>query len=260
MALNLNDDQLSRYSRHLLLTEIDELGQKRLLDARIVLVGLGGLGSPAACYLAAAGVGQLVLCDHDKVDASNLQRQILFDHGDIGRPKVDAAAARIRALNPDVRPVPYPGRLGGATLIKAVANADLVVDGSDNFDTRLALSAACVAYRTPLVSGAVAGFSGQVTVFRHDLFPGPCYHCLYGTGESPRNSCAEGGIFAPLAGIIGATQAAEAIKTLLDIGESMSGRLLRLDGRNMRWREARLRPDPACQVCAGRGPKRCENP
>lgn len=245
----MDDAQLSRYSRHLLLPEIDTQGQESLLRSRALLVGLGGLGSPAALYLAASGVGTLVICDHDRVDLSNLQRQILHAGPDIGRPKTESAHARLSALNPDIELISLPRKLEGAELEHEVRLADVVIDASDNFATRYALNAACVAARKPLVSGSAIRMQGQVTVFRADKNPSPCYHCLYPEGDGPEENCAQSGVFAPLVGLIGSIQAAEALKILLGLDDALWGRLLRVDARTMDFRGARLKADPHCPVC-----------
>ena len=248
----MNDEQLLRYSRQILLPEFGIEAQERLLGARVLIIGAGGLGSPAALYLAAAGVGTLAIADHDTVDLSNLQRQILHRYADIGRAKVDSAAERIAALNPDTRVIPVAARLTGEALRGQVAAADLVVDGSDNFDTRFAVNAACVAARTPLVSGAAIRMEGQVAVFRADQPDSPCYRCLYREGTETEQTCAENGVLAPIVGIVGSLQALEAIKVLTGIGETLCGRLLVIDGRNLDIRALRLHRDPGCPVCGDR--------
>jgi adenylyltransferase/sulfurtransferase len=248
----MNDEQLLRYSRQILLPEFGIEAQERLLGARVLIVGAGGLGSPVALYLAAAGVGTLAIADDDAVDLSNLQRQILHRQADIGRAKVESAAERIAALNPDTRVIPIAARLAGATLREQVTAADLVVDGCDNFDTRFAVNAACVAARTPLVSGAAIRMEGQVAVFRADQPDSPCYRCLYREGAETEQTCAENGVLAPIVGIVGSLQALEAIKVLTGIGETLCGRLLVIDGRRLDIRTLRLRRDPDCPVCGER--------
>jgi len=246
----MNDDQLRRYSRHLLLPEIDLEGQDSLLRARVLLVGLGGLGSPIAMYLAASGIGTLVLCDDDVVELSNLQRQILHQTADLGRNKTLSAADTVHALNPDVQTIIISSKLAGERLHTEVKKADLVIDATDNFPTRHALNAACVTLKTPLISGAVIRMVGQVTSFRFDLSPSPCYHCLYPDQGDVQETCAQTGVLAPLAGVIGSLQAVEAIKVLVGIGDSLRGRLLQIDARNMAWRVSALKPDPTCPVCS----------
>ncbi|WJW75941.1 molybdopterin-synthase adenylyltransferase MoeB [Thiohalobacter sp. IOR34] len=245
----MHDEQLLRYSRQIMLPAFGIEAQQRLADARVLIVGAGGLGSPAALYLAAAGVGRIVIADDDRVDLSNLQRQILHGQADLGRPKVASAETRLQAINPDLRVTPLHTRLQGTALIEAVSAADLVIDASDNFDTRFAINAACVAARRPLVSGAAIRMEGQLAVFRADLGEGPCYRCLYREGEEAEQTCAENGILAPVVGVIGSLQALEAIKVLTGVGESLHGRLLIFDAARLEFRELRLRPDPACPTC-----------
>jgi adenylyltransferase/sulfurtransferase len=246
----MDDRQLLRYSRHILLQEFGPDAQARFADARIVLVGMGGLGTPAAQFLAAAGIGALVLCDGDRVDLTNLQRQILYATEDIGQPKVAAAAARLAAINPEVRLECIERRVGADELATLAGAADVVLDCSDNFATRHAVNRACVAARVPLVSGAAIRFDGQVAVFDPRTPDSPCYHCVFGEGEELEEvRCATMGVFAPLVGIIGATQAAEALKLVAGTGESLAGRLLVLDALTMQWRELRVPRDPACAVC-----------
>jgi adenylyltransferase/sulfurtransferase len=249
----MNDDQLLRYSRHILLPEIGVEGQESILSARVLVVGAGGLGSPAAMYLAAAGVGTLVLCDGDTVDLTNLQRQILHSAQGVGRAKVDSGRDTLLRLNPEARVEALALRLEGAALDEQVAAADLVLDCSDNFATRHAINRACVRHGKPLVSGAAIRFDGQVSVFDLRRPDSPCYHCLFPEGEDIEEvRCAVMGVFAPLTGIIGATQAAEALKLLVGCGVSLDGRLLLLDGLAMEWRSVSLGKDPACAVCAAR--------
>ena len=246
----MDDRQLLRYSRHILLDELGPEAQQRFAAAHALVIGVGGLGAPVAQFLAAAGVGTLTLCDADSVDLTNLQRQILYATGDIGRPKVEAAAARLAAVNPDVALRPVAARVGGDELRALVAAADVVVDCSDNFATRHAVNRACVDAKKPLVSGAAIRFDGQVAVFDSRDPASPCYHCLFGEGEELEETrCATMGVFAPLVGIVGATQAAEALKLLAAVGESLAGRLLLLDALAMQWRELRVPRDPACAVC-----------
>lgn len=249
----MNDDQLLRYSRHILLPEIGVEGQEAILASRVLVVGAGGLGSPAAMYLAAAGVGTLVLCDGDTVDLTNLQRQILHSAEGVGRLKVESGRDTLLRLNPQARVEALAERLEGAVLDAQVAEADVVLDCSDNFATRHAINRACVRYCKPLVSGAAIRFDGQVSVFDLRQAESPCYHCLFPEGqEVDEIRCAVMGVFAPLTGIIGATQAAEALKLLVGCGTSLDGRLLLLDGLAMEWRSVTLGRDPACVVCAQR--------
>lgn len=245
----MNDEQLLRYSRHVLLPEIDVAGQERLLGARVLVVGVGGLGSPVAMYLAASGVGTLILADGDTVDLSNLQRQIVHSTPDIGRPKVESARARLAALNPEVSVRTLDRALDARSLPEAIAGADLVVDATDNFRSRFAVNAACVRAGRPLVSGAAIRFEGQVTT----VLPGsdaPCYRCLYDEATpDAAETCSETGVAAPLLGIIGSVQALEALKVLTGAGRPLAGRLLCLDGLTMQWRCLRYRRDPHCPVC-----------
>jgi molybdopterin/thiamine biosynthesis adenylyltransferase len=245
----MNDEQLLRYSRHILLPQIGIEGQRRLLASRVLIVGLGGLGSPVAMYLAASGVGHLVLVDDDRVDLSNLQRQIVHKTVAIGRDKVASALDTLQALNPQVELSPINRRLSHDELAEQVRLADAVVDASDNFATRFALNAACVAARKPLIAGAVIRLEGQVMVFRRDRAGGPCYRCLYKEGEELAETCSQTGVLAPVPGVIGTVQAVETIKALLDIGVSLDGYLLLLDAWNLEWRRIKLPRDPACPVC-----------
>jgi len=244
----MDDEALLRYSRQIMLPELGIDGQQRLRDARALIIGLGGLGSPAAMYLAAAGIGTLELVDDDQVDLSNLQRQILHTTDRIGREKTSSAQAGLNALNPETQLILRNARLHQEALSDAIDDADLVLDCSDNFATRFALNQVCHDLRTPLVSGAAIRWDGQITVF--DGQPGsPCYRCLYTEDGEEELRCSENGVVAPLVGIIGAMQALEAIKLLCGVGEPLGGRLLMLDALRMQWRELRLKPDPACPVC-----------
>ncbi|MCB1802172.1 MAG: molybdopterin-synthase adenylyltransferase MoeB [Gammaproteobacteria bacterium] len=245
----MDDQTLLRYSRQIMLPQVGIEGQQRLRDSRVLIIGVGGLGSPAAMYLAAAGIGTLELADDDSVDLSNLQRQIAHTTERIGLRKTASAEQTLRALNPETTVVCRDERLQGEALDHAVGRADLVLDCSDNFATRFAVNSACQRLRRPLVWGAAIGWNGQVGVF--DLRDGgPCYRCLYPEEGDEDLRCSENGVIAPLVGVIGASQALEAVKLLCGIGEPLSGRLLRLDGLRMHWRELRLRADPACPVCA----------
>lgn len=247
----MNDNQLLRYSRHILLAELGIEGQQRLLGSRALIIGAGGLGSPIALYLAAAGVGHLTLCDGDAVDLTNLQRQIAHASASIGRNKALSAAASARAINPEIDIAVIPRRVTENDLQQLVGTADVVLDASDNFATRHAVNRACVARRKPLVSGAAVRFDGQVSVFDLREENSPCYHCLFpDAAETDELRCAENGVFSPLVGIIGTTQAAEAIKLLAGVGRSLQGRLLLLNALEMEWRAIRVPKDPACPVCA----------
>lgn len=246
----MNDNQLLRYSRHILLPEIGVEGQQAIVDARVLVLGAGGLGSPAAMYLAAAGVGTLVLADDDEVDLTNLQRQILHTAEGVGRLKVESGRDTITRLNPEVKVEMLATRLQGDLLDEQVASADVVLDCSDNFATRHALNRACVKHRTPLVSGSAIRFDGQMSVFDLRDDASPCYHCLFPEGEDVEEvRCAVMGVFAPITGIVGATQAAEALKLLIGCGRPLTGRLLLLDGLGMEWRSIGIVRDPECDVC-----------
>lgn len=245
----MDDNQLLRYSRQIMLPDFGIEAQQRLAESHVLIVGAGGLGSPAALYLAAAGVGTLTIADHDSVDLSNLQRQILHGQHDLGRPKVESARDRLGIVNPDTRVIPVAERLQADRLQRAVDSADLVVDASDNFPTRFDINAACCRGGKPLVSGAAIRYEGQLTVFRPDLGGGPCYHCLYRDGAETEETCAENGVLAPMVGVIGSLQALEAIKVLTGIGDNLHGRLLIFDGRTLEFRTLKLRPDPSCPVC-----------
>jgi adenylyltransferase/sulfurtransferase len=245
----LRPDQFDRYRRHLTLPEVGVEGQTRLLESSVLLIGAGGLGCPLALYLAAAGVGRIGLVDDDVVDASNLQRQVLYRTEDLGRPKVDVAAERIRALNPDVRVDRHALRLDASNALDVFAPYDVVVDGTDNFPTRYLSNDACVLLGKPNVYGSIFRFEGQASVF--DARTGPCYRCLYPEPPPPGSvpSCAEGGVLGVLPGSIALIQATETIKLLTGIGTTLVGRLVLYDALSMEWNEFRLAKDPACPVC-----------
>lgn len=246
----MNDQELLRYSRHILLDDIGVAGQQALLDAHILIVGAGGLGSAVAMYLAASGVGHLSISDGDTVDSSNLQRQIIHRNDAIGHNKAESAAQTLAALNPAVVVTPIPAHLSGPALERAVAAHQIVIDASDNFRTRHEINRACVRHRKALVSGAAIRFSGQISVFDLRTADSPCYQCLFpDTGIEEETSCALNGVFSPLVGIIGATQAAEALKLAAGIGTTLKGRLLLLDALDMQWRSIGLQRDPHCAVC-----------
>lgn len=249
------DEQLLRYARHLLLDEIGIEGQERLLAARALVVGAGGLGSPVALYLAAAGVGEIVLADHDTVDLTNLQRQIAHTQGRVGDPKVESARDAMLALNPGARVRTLATRLqDDARLREEVQGADVVVDCTDNFATRVLLNRVCFALGTPLVSGAAIRFEGQISVFDPRDAASPCYACLFpeSADDVQEVSCATMGVFSPLVGIVGSTQAAEALKVLSGAGQSLVGRLLRVDALRMEWRSVNVARDAHCPVCRER--------
>lgn len=244
----MDDNALLRYSRQILLPEIDANGQQKLLDARALIIGLGGLGSPVAMYLAAAGIGTLELVDDDDVDLSNLQRQIAHDTASIGLPKVESAAQRLKGINPHCQTLTHKRRLDDDELSQAIAAADLVVDCCDNFPTRFLLNRLCHQHQTPLVSGAAIRWEGQISVFHYQNNKG-CYRCLYSEEGDDAERCSENGVIAPLVGIIGSLQALEAIKVISGAGETLQDRLLILDSLHQQWRTLKLRPDPACPVC-----------
>ena len=245
----MDDEQLLRYSRQIMLPEIDAAGQLRLSQAKVLIIGLGGLGSAASIYLTAAGVGHLVLVDFDQVDLSNLQRQIVHRQRDIGRPKVESAKEHLLELNPDVNLSLINHALEAGELIEQVRNADVVLDASDNFQTRFAINSACAMTRTPLVSGAAIRFEAQVSVFDLRLHDSPCYRCLYGEHARIDETCTANGVVAPLLGIVGSIQAMEAMKLIMGIGRTLTGRLLLLDVMTMECHTAKLRKDPSCPVC-----------
>jgi molybdopterin/thiamine biosynthesis adenylyltransferase len=248
--LDLSDEQLLRYSRHILLPEIGIDGQQRLLEAHVLVIGAGGLGSPVSLYLAASGVGRITLCDHDKVDLTNLQRQIVHTTDSIGKAKVSSARETLARINPAVAVEALPERVEGARLEELVSTADVVVDATDNFATRHAINRACVRYHKPLVSGAGVRFDGQVAVFDLRRDDSPCYHCLFPEeGDLEEMRCAVMGVFAPLVGIIGSMQAAETLKLIMGVGEPLQGRLLLLDVLAMQTRTVKLSKDAACKVC-----------
>nr|AUN37358.1 sulfur carrier protein adenylyltransferase ThiF [uncultured bacterium] len=250
---DLDDEQLLRYSRHILLPEIGIDGQENIRRSHALIVGLGGLGSPAALFLASAGVGTLTLCDADHVDLTNLQRQIAHDTTTIGVEKVESAAKRIAAINPDVRVRLVPRRVGPPELESLVAEATVVLDCTDNFATRHAINRACVAAAKPLVSGAALRFDGQLAVFDTRDAGAPCYHCIFGEDESIEETrCAVMGVFAPLVGVIGSMQAVEALKLIAPCGEPASGKLMVYDALAAEWRTLKVRRDPQCTACRDR--------
>ncbi len=245
----MNHKKISRYSRQIQLTEIGVEGQQRLLQSKVLIIGLGGLGSPVAAYLAAAGIGQLTLVDFDVVDLSNLQRQILHGSADIDKPKVESAAQSLRLINPDIKLELLNYALDSEALITAVSNADAVVDCSDNFATRFELNEACVKTKTPLISGGVIQFEGQVSVFDSRHGDSPCYQCLYKpVEEGEGEACSQIGVLASAPGIIGSIQATETLKLLLGL-PTLTGRLLLMDAKSMEWRVIQLPKDPHCPIC-----------
>ena len=245
----MKDEQLLRYSRQIMLPQMDVAGQQKLIDATVLIVGMGGLGCPAAMYLAAAGVGHLIIADDDLVELTNLQRQVAYSQSMIGEPKVVSAQQTLLGLNPDLKITALQKRLEGSELSEVVGQADLIVDACDNFTTRFAINSACIEHGKPLVSGAAIRMEGQVAVFDSRNPTSPCYQCLYSQGDDEDASCSENGVMAPLVGIIGSVQAMEAIKLLTGIGESLTGRLLLLDASTLQWREMRLPRDSSCGAC-----------
>lgn len=244
-----SDDEVERYARHLMLAEVGGPGQQALKRARVLIVGLGGVGAPAALYLAAAGVGTLGLIDDDSVALSNLQRQILFDVADVGRPKVEAGAERLTALNPHIRVETFPERVTSHNAAERIGGFDLVLDGTDDFETRFAVNAACVTAGVPLVSAALGRWTGQIAVFRGR----PCYRCLVPEVPPDAETCARVGVVGALAGVVGSMAALEVVKTLTGAGAPLTGRLMRYDGLSGDARTVRILADPDCPVCAARG-------
>ena len=248
----MNDNQLLRYSRHILLPQVEYAGQEKLTQSHALIVGAGGLGSPVALYLAASGVGQLTICDYDEVDLTNLQRQIIHTTASIGMNKAVSAQETLYELNPEINVHTVQKKSTQVEMKTLVAAADVVIDCSDNFATRYALNRICYAEKKPLVSGAAVRFEGQVTVFDFRHKDTPCYHCLFPENDDNQEQrCAENGVFSPLVGMIGTAQAAEALKCLMNIGELLQGRLLLLDALAAEWRSIKFSRDPACSVCGG---------
>ncbi len=245
----MNDEQLLRYSRQIMLPQVDVAGQQKLLDSTVLIMGMGGLGSPVAMYLATAGVGHLVLADFDRVELSNLQRQIIHRQSSIGLLKVESAEKMLQELNSEIKISTIAEKLTTQTLLAKLDEIDCVVDGTDNFASRFAINDACVQSETPLVSGAAIRFEGQVSVFINNS-TSPCYQCLYpDTGEELEQTCSENGVLSPLVGIIGSVQATEVLKLLMGIGTTLQARLLLLDALAMEWRTVKLKQDPECLIC-----------
>lgn len=249
MGTELNDEQLLRYSRHLLMPDIELNGQQQLLRSHALIIGLGGLGSPVALYLAAAGVGTLHLCDPDVVEISNLQRQIIHGMDNLGQAKVESAKLAMLRINPDINITTTAQKLEGDALDDAVSSADVVIDCSDNFTTRFTVNRSCVKTHTALVSGAVIRMEGQVSVFANRGDDTPCYECLYREQGEEDDNCTNNGVLAAAPGIIGSIQATEALKVLMNVGEPLSSRLLLMDAKTMQWREVRFKRDPDCRAC-----------
>lgn len=248
----MNDNQLLRYSRHILLPQVEYAGQEKLTTSHALIVGAGGLGSPVALYLAASGVGTLTICDFDEVDLTNLQRQIIHTTQSVGMNKAMSAQQTIDAINPEIKVKTIEKKSTHAEMETLISVADVVIDCSDNFATRYALNRFCFKQKKPLVSGAAVRFEGQITVFDFRNEASPCYHCLFpDTGDDQALRCADNGVFSPLVGMIGTAQAAEALKCLMGIGETLQGRLMLLDALTAEWRTIKLSRDPACKVCGG---------
>ena len=249
----MNDDQLLRYSRHILLDEVGIEGQQAFLDARVLIIGAGGLGSPAALYLAASGVGHITLVDHDNVDLTNLQRQIAHTSARVGQPKVQSAAQAMHDINPEVQVQCITARADPALLDELVSQATVVLDCCDNYRTRQNVNAACVKHKVPLVAGAIIRFDGQITVFDPRKETSPCYACLFSPEDSFEEvQCSTMGVFAPLVGIVGCIQATEALKLIAGIGDPLTGKLLMLDGKSMEWSRMRTSRNPECLVCCNK--------
>jgi len=244
----MDDNQLLRYSRQIMMPEIDAAGQQRLLDSRIAIIGMGGLGAPAAMYLAAAGVGDITIIDYDKVDLTNLQRQVIHTTSDIGREKTASAEDYLRELNPEVRISKINKKLEESELAETTAGMNAILDCTDNFDTRFMINRVAAANAVPLISAAVVRMEGQLTVF-DPAHGSACYRCLYDETGGVPETCSENGILAPVAGLVGSLQATETMKVLMGIGKTLAGRLLLIDAKNMEFREIRIRKDPACPVC-----------
>lgn len=243
------DEQLLRYSRQIMLPQIDVDGQQRLLDSCVFIIGMGGLGSPVALYLAACGVGEIVIADDDSVELANLQRQVIHGSNNIGQLKVDSAAAAIQSINPEIKISVIAERMNGKKLKHHIQQADVVVDATDNLASRLEINQQCFLTRTPLVSASAIRWEGQLTVFDSRQQESPCYQCLYGSMGEVGQSCSENGVMGPVVGMLGCMQANEAVKLLTDAGTSLTGRVLMLDALNMEWQYIRLKRDPACSVC-----------
>jgi molybdopterin/thiamine biosynthesis adenylyltransferase len=246
---DITDTQLLRYSRQIMLPEVDVAGQEKLLNATVLILGMGGLGSPAALYLASAGVGKLAICDHDVVELSNLQRQVVHRQSSLGQAKVESAKQTLKEINPDVQVVTHGHKLEGRALAKAVSAADVVLDATDNFAARYAINDACWQTRTPLVSGAAIRWEGQLAVFDPRQPDSPCYRCLYAEGDDDALNCSENGVIGTLVGIIGACQAMEAIKLITGAGDPLTGNVLYFDSKRMDWRKLRLGKNPSCATC-----------
>ena len=248
----MNDDQLLRYSRQIMLPQVDANGQQQLMNSTALIIGMGGLGSPIAMYLASAGVGHLILADFDDVELSNLQRQIIHTTNDIGKAKVDSAFETLQAINPEITITRFKQKLSHENLNELIPQVDVVIDGCDNFETRFAVNRASVQHHKPLVSGAAIRFEGQVSVFPNQGGNTPCYQCLYKEDGEEELRCSENGVLAPVVGLIGSLQAIEAIKVLLNIGETLTGKLMLIDALSMDIRTLKLKKDPECPACTNK--------
>lgn len=246
----MNDEQLLRYNRHIMLPQIDVSGQQKLHDAHVIIFGMGGLGSPAAMYLASAGIGELTLVDPDTVELTNLQRQIIHHNDNIGDAKVSSARNNLHQINPEPKITTIQSKLDAQALLDKIKHVDVVIDATDNFESRFAINQACVTQKKPLVSGAAIRFEGHISVFDQRQQSSPCYRCLYSESGEENETCSENGILAPVVGIIGSMQALEAIKIICDIGETLTGRLLLLDALSLQWRSMNFKKDPNCPVCS----------
>jgi molybdopterin/thiamine biosynthesis adenylyltransferase len=249
MIMELSDQELLRYSRHIMLGNIDIVGQQRLKESKVLLIGLGGLGSAVAMYLGASGIGNLALVDDDKVDLSNLQRQIIHTTDDVGVAKVDSARASIEALNPHVEIECIPRRLAANELAAQISQADLVIDATDNLESRLAVNGACVVAKKPLISGAAIAWEGQVAVFDSRFDMAPCYQCIYTSSKAQNLSCAESGVVSPLLGIIGSAMALEALKVIVGVGDTLAGRLMMFDAKAHQWQQLVVARNNKCSIC-----------
>jgi len=245
----MNNEQLTRYSRHIMLPQLDYDGQLKITESTALIIGAGGLGSPVAMYLASSGIGHLIIVDFDHIELSNLQRQLLHGTSDVGRQKVDSAKDTLTELNPEIKITTINKRLDEEELREQVKLADIVLETTDNFQSRFLLNRLCVQEKKPLVSGSVIRFEGQLSVFRADKDDSPCYHCLYKESDELGETCSQNGVLAPVVGIIGSIQATEALKVLTGIGTDLSGRLVMFDAMTMEWRELKLKKDPNCPVC-----------
>ena len=245
----MNDHELLRYSKQIMLPQIDIEGQQKINDSTILIIGMGGLGSPTALYLAAAGVGHIVIADFDQVELSNLQRQIIHSTSDIGDDKVNSAKAKLLELNPNITVTVANEIMHSDNLASLIKDVDIVLDGTDNFESRFEINKACVECHKPLISAAVIRFEGQISVFKGYEVGQPCYQCLYSEQGNGRESCVENGVLAPVAGLVGTIQALQAIKVLLDLGEQLCGELLLIDGLDLSFRKVKIAKDSECSIC-----------